>query len=93
MKPRAVLILVLTLGLLAAPLATEAQPAGRVPQIGYPSFAGKDRPQAGVMAAFVSGLHDLGYVEGQNMVIEYLTAYGPNLPEMFRQLARYVDRS
>lgn len=33
MKPRAVLILALTLALLAAPLAAEAQQAGKVPRI------------------------------------------------------------
>src|SRR5215831_9073502 len=35
MKPRAILILVLTLGLIAAPLAADAQQGGKVPRIGY----------------------------------------------------------
>jgi hypothetical protein len=34
MRPRAVLILALALGLLSAPLAAEAQQAGKVPKIG-----------------------------------------------------------
>ena len=55
----------LTLALLAAPLAAEAQPADRVPRIGIlaPSEAYKGRADA-----IRQGLRDLGYVEGQNIV-------------------------
>jgi putative ABC transport system substrate-binding protein len=62
-------IVTLTLGLLAAPLAGQAQqPPGKTARIGYvalrsgPSF---------LEDAFRQGLHDLGYVEGHNITIEY----------------------
>src|ERR1700756_2239338 len=55
--------------LLAAPLAAEAQPAGKTSRIGvlmnlYPPDA--DPPQA-----LRQALRDLGYVEGQNLVIDW----------------------
>jgi putative ABC transport system substrate-binding protein len=60
----------LTGGLLAAPLALEAQQAGRIPQIGFLSPSG---PTAlgPFVEAFVQGLRELGYVEGQSIAIEY----------------------
>ena len=64
----------LTWGLLAAPLAAEAQQAGKVPRIGYLQgnlAAGPHLPEA-----FRQGLRDLGYVEGRNVVIEYRDAEG-----------------
>jgi putative ABC transport system substrate-binding protein len=74
---RVALTVVLTLGLLAAPLATEAQPpAGKVPRIGLlspsaPFDAGRNPSDLAVLfAAFREGLRELGYVEGQNIKIE-----------------------
>jgi putative ABC transport system substrate-binding protein len=64
----------LTGGLLAGPLAAEAQPAAKVARIGYlgdPLAAGPN-----VLEAFRQGLRDLGYVEGRNLVIEYRDAEG-----------------
>ena len=62
-------IVTLTLGMLAAPLAVQAQPQpGKIARIGYvtlrsgPSF---------LEEAFRQGLRDLGYVEGHNIAIEY----------------------
>jgi putative ABC transport system substrate-binding protein len=57
----------LTLGLLAMPLATEAQPGGKMPHLGV--FAPGTPPQPW-MEAFRQGLHTLGYVEGQTMALE-----------------------
>jgi hypothetical protein len=64
------LLITLTLAILVAPLAAEAQPTGKVYQIGrlitgVPSV-GPDPP----LEAFQQGLRDLGYVEGQNLVME-----------------------
>jgi putative ABC transport system substrate-binding protein len=62
-------------GLLAAPLAAEAQPAGKVYQIGYLAYSGCPvRPE--FMGPFREGLRQLGYVEGQNIIIECRGAPG-----------------
>ena len=67
MVVRAALAAALALGLLAAPSTAPAQRApGKIARIGLlgdvPSF---------LHEAFRQGLRDLGYVEGQNMVIEH----------------------
>src|SRR4029453_7165041 len=61
--------------LLAAPLAAEAQPAGRVPRIG---FLGTRSPSdtSPYLDAFRQGLRELGRVEGQNIVIDYRFSEG-----------------
>jgi len=62
-------IVTLTLSLLAAPLAADAQPSAKVARIGYLSVAGgAGSPSA---EAFRQGLRELGYVEGQNIAIEF----------------------
>jgi len=62
-------LVMLTLGMLAAPLAAEAQqPAGKPARIGYLSF--RSGPSH-LDEAFRQGLRELGYLEGQNIVIEY----------------------
>ena len=61
--------------LLAAPLAAEAQPAGKVYRIGF--LSNSTRPAGTVLVdAFRRGLADLGWVEGQNTSIEYRWAEG-----------------
>lgn len=57
---------------LAAPSAVRAQTPGRVFRIAYVS-GGAPGPQP---PAFVPALRDLGYVEGQNLVIEWRHAEG-----------------
>jgi putative tryptophan/tyrosine transport system substrate-binding protein len=69
--------------LLAAPLATEAQQAGRVARIGY--LATNLEGSSHGPEAFRRGLRDLGYVEGRNLVIEYRSAEGK--PERLPALA------
>jgi putative ABC transport system substrate-binding protein len=54
----------LTIGLLAVPLAIEAQPGGTVYRVGYLSSS------ATIFEPFRQGLRELGYIEGQNLVIE-----------------------
>jgi putative tryptophan/tyrosine transport system substrate-binding protein len=63
---------VLILGLLAMSLGAEAQQP-KLPRIGYLSLAPGPSPRS---EALRQGLHDLGYVEGQNIVIEYRWAEG-----------------
>lgn len=59
----------------AAPLAAEAQPAGKLPRIG---FLGNSTAalEANLVGPFREGLRDLGYVEGRNVLIEYRWAEG-----------------
>ena len=68
------LVSLLCLTTLAAPLAAEAQPAAKVPRIGY--LAGSLATSPHLREAFRQGLRDLGYVEGRNVVIEYRDAEG-----------------
>jgi len=68
---------------LAAPLGVEAQQTGKVWRIGVLG-AHSHSAQARAVEALRAGLRDLGYVEGQNTVIEYRWAEGkydrlPNL--------------
>ena len=74
-------------GLLAAPLVAEAQPAGKIYRIGYLS-AGAPTSNPLVIAAFQQGLRDLGWVEGQNIDIEYRWAAGrfDRLPDLAADL-------
>jgi putative ABC transport system substrate-binding protein len=60
--------------LLAAPLAAEAQQAARVYRIGY--LATSRGPSPHLYEALLQGLHDLGYAEGRNVVIEFRDADG-----------------
>jgi putative ABC transport system substrate-binding protein len=79
----------LTGGLLAAPLAAEAQQVGRVWRIG---FLGAATPSvwASRVEALRAGLRDLGYVEGKNIVIEFRWANGmyDRLPDLAAELTR-----
>ena len=63
-------------GLLAAPLAAEAQQAGKVWRIGVLLPAEPASPTEPSTVAFRQGLRDLGYVEGQNVAVEYRYAHG-----------------
>ncbi len=76
----------LTGGLVAAPLAAEAQQAAKVARIGFlaVNLAANPHPRE----AFLQGLRDLGYVEGRNVVIEYRDAEGKfeRLPALVAEL-------
>src|SRR3989442_9766943 len=63
-------------GLLAAPLAAEAQ-AGKVPRVGFLSpNSASDPGWLGRLRVFQQGIRELGYVEGRNIVIESRWAEG-----------------
>jgi len=65
------IIVILALGLLAAPLAAEAQPAGKVRRIGLLGLACTDSPRDQYQReVFLQGLREFGWVEGQNLAIE-----------------------
>ena len=63
-------IVTLTLSLLAAPLATTAQPRGKIPRVAVLEPTSQERP-APCIFAFQQGLRDLGYVEGQTILLDY----------------------
>ncbi len=89
-RPRSwALIVLLALGFLAPPLAVEAQQAGKVPRIGYlsPLSAPVDSTRR---EALVQGLRDLGYIEGQNLVIDWRFGDGKleRLPDLAADLVR-----
>lgn len=79
------------LGLCAAPLTASAQHAGKVARIGMllpntPEIVARN-PR---IAAFLKGLRDLGWIEGQNLAIEWRFAEGQlgRLAELAADLAR-----
>jgi putative tryptophan/tyrosine transport system substrate-binding protein len=76
-------------GLLAAPLAAEAQTAGKVLRIGYLGYSSPTL-ERDLVEAFRQGLRDLGYVESRNLVIEYRSAGGKRerFPELAAELVR-----
>ena len=87
MKLRPVgLIATLALGILASPLSADAQPPAKVPRIGYLSTGSPDRRTE----AFGQGLRDLGYVEGQNIVVYRRFAQGK--PQRLADLAAELVR-
>jgi len=59
--------------MLVAPLASHAQTPAKVPRIGV---LWERSPTDPFIAAFRQGLRELGYTEGQNIVIEDRYAYG-----------------
>jgi len=68
--------LVLALSLLA-PLAAEAQTAGKPARLGYLSLGSRETAAlVPLRLAFIDGLRGLGYVERYNVVIEYQFAAG-----------------
>ncbi len=80
------LAVVLSASCVLAPLAAEAQQAGKVARLGVLLFGTPATDPN--LAAFVAGLRDLGYVEGRNLALEYRSAEGR--PERVRELAVQV---
>jgi putative ABC transport system substrate-binding protein len=69
------LIVAFTLSVLLTPPATEAQQRAHLPRVGYLGTSSASlEPE--LVKAFREGLRDLGYVEGQNILIEYRWAEG-----------------
>jgi putative ABC transport system substrate-binding protein len=67
-----------------------AQQPARVPRIGYLSTAGDARSNAPQLELFRQGLRDLGYVEGNNIFIEYRSLEG-SLERLQSVLAELVQ--
>ncbi len=84
------LISTLALGLLVGPLPAEAQQTGKVYRIGFIDFRLRSTTTDPRFIALRQGLRELGYVEGQNLVLEYRSAKGKRerLPEVAAELVR-----
>ena len=74
---------------LSTPLAAEAQPKDSQPRVGH-LFVIPSSATAHLREAFRQGLRELGYVEGQNLIIEFRSADGraERLPELATELVR-----
>ncbi len=83
-------LVTLTLSLLAAPLTADAQPPTHVHRIGVLSALGTTPGRDPFVEAFLEGMRALGYVEGQNLVIEYRGTEGQH--ERFPALAAELVR-
>ena len=82
---RAYVIVTLVLGVLAGPLAADAQPPGKVYRVGV-VIGGLP-----LQRSLVEGLGALGYVEGKNITFEY--KFWDGRPEHFPQLvAELIDQ-
>jgi putative ABC transport system substrate-binding protein len=75
-------------GLLAAPLAAEAQQAGKVYRIGLLDFSAPDPARQAWWTALRQQMRQLGYVEGQNVSFEPRWAQGDTdrLPKLAAEL-------
>jgi putative tryptophan/tyrosine transport system substrate-binding protein len=57
-------------GAVAWSITARAQQRSKIPRIGYlDPLSRSSRMAAGWVEAFRSGLHDLGYVEGKNIIL------------------------
>jgi hypothetical protein len=72
-RGRVGLVVALVLGMLLVRLTPDAQQAGKVARIG---FLGGGSDTSANVGAFRQGLRELGWVEGQNIVIDYRFADG-----------------
>ena len=78
------------LGLLAAPLAAGAQPAGRVAHVGILSIGDAPSPEQPVRLSLSTPLRDLGWIVGQNLFFEprYAAGQPDRLPALAAELVR-----
>jgi putative tryptophan/tyrosine transport system substrate-binding protein len=77
------------LGSLASPRAAQAQQAIKIFRIGFLGSISASK-YASQVEALLAGLHDLGYVDGKNITIEFRWAEGKydRLPELAAELER-----
>jgi putative ABC transport system substrate-binding protein len=86
MRKAGVLLILIVVVLLAVAVVADAQQTKKIPRIGY--LAGD--PRAPSHEAFRQGLRDLGYVEGQTILIEW--RFAEDKPDRFRELAAELVR-
>ena len=85
-----VLYSVLCAMLLALCSTTEAQPAGKIPRIGYISGTYNPSDPGPYVGALRRGMRELGYTEGKNFIVEYRGAEGrlETIPGIIDELIR-----
>lgn len=85
----ALVVLALALSTPLEPAVADPVQAGKIAKIGYLAPISREQ-QAPYAAAFVQGLRDFGYVEGQNITIEWRFANGQpdRLPTLAAELVR-----
>ncbi len=90
MNNRRKLVIALGASALSAALAALAQVQGRIPRIGYLVLSQLVEPPSAERAAFLQGLHELGYIDGKNIRIQYQSAEGEAefLPTLAAELAQ-----
>jgi putative ABC transport system substrate-binding protein len=78
-------IVLLALGLLVAPVCSVAQQASHIPRVGF-----LDPGHPGLHLAFRQGLHALGYVEGETIIVERRSWEGhpERAPALLAELVR-----
>src|SRR5215468_11444435 len=84
-----IIIGVFTISVLITPSASQAQHTGHVPRVGYLGTSSASlEPE--LVKAFQEGLRERGYVEGQNIVIEYRWAEGnyQRFPDLVADLVK-----
>ena len=86
---RTTVALVVAVSVAAATLTADAQSTGNVRRIGYLASSSASSARH-LLDAFREGLGELGWVEGQNVVIEYRFAEGRHerLPELAAEMVR-----
>ncbi len=83
MKLRTIAVIsTLVLGLLAGPLPAQARQARKVYRIGYLATIRQESREE----AFRQGLRQLGYIEGQNIIIEWRFVKRDRLAELAAEL-------
>jgi putative ABC transport system substrate-binding protein len=83
------LIITFTLGLLAAPFLSHGQQPAKVYRIGFLVARAPTAPETALLwEAFVEGLRERGYIQGQNLVIErrYTEARDERAPALAAEL-------
>ena len=80
-----------TLSLVMAPLAITAQPREKIPRVAVLEPGSHARPTP-CLLPFQQGLRDLGYVEGQTILLDYRYSEGhiDRLPALAAELVQHV---
>ena len=87
---KTILRLLLSTILLITFSSANAQQPARIPRIGYLSGSGSSSNPGPFVEALRQGLHDLGYIDGKNIVIEYRGAEGKTdlIPSLVNELVQ-----